>query len=140
MSKENQVFLNGKIKTWGVYVKDGAAYFTAECEMETSRGKQTETAFISLVKKDGTINTHQRESLMTALGWDGQSLKTLAAKDAGWDKLDLRFTMERAEDRDKWSVSWINRRSVPTANAAMMDEVEKKWKYLLGANEEETPF
>jgi hypothetical protein len=77
---------------------------------------------------------------MNALGWDGKSLKGLAAKNAGWDKLDLRFTMTRDPERDEWSVSWINRRSVPSSNAAAIEEAEKKWAYLNSADHAEEPF
>lgn len=136
MSKENRTYLNGKIKSWGVWGKDGAVYFTAECELETSQGKKTETAFINLIQRDGSINAHQRDALMAALDWDGKSLKSLAAKAAGWDKLDLRFTLTRDPESDNWSVSWINRRSSPMANPAALDEAEKQWQYLA----EEPPF
>jgi hypothetical protein len=96
--------------------KDGAIIFLCEAVLNQKQEnkeygsipEESVSGFISLIKKDGTVNHRQVENLSQAFDWDGKSLKNLQDGDYSEKELNITVEVETREDKPVATISWIN--------------------------------
>lgn len=68
------------------------------------------TGYFYIVKKDGTLNDRQIQSIKDALGWDGVSFANLASGDWSGTQVQITVGSEVYEGKKRLKVQWLNHR------------------------------
>lgn len=92
-------------------------------------------------KKDGTPNEKTIKQLMEALGWDGQSLKSLQDGDYSHKEVQIVVKEETYEGKARLNVAWLNpgdyepglKEMDPTKVSAMASQWDAKLRAVSGA-------
>lgn len=120
-----QVKRDGEVVSSAAFVASLEVYErfrTGEKKWESLQEPQNITAFLNLIKNDGSRNEVQWNSLMKALGWNGDPRLMLASD--RWEGKEVECTIEQNEYKGKisYKVAWINEVGGGGAKEATIDE------------------
>jgi hypothetical protein len=120
-----QIKKDGEVVSSAAFVASLEVYErfrTGEKNWEPLQEPQNITAFMNLIKNDGSRNEVQWNSLMQALGWNGDPRLMLASD--RWAGKEVECTIEQSEYKGKisYKVAWINEVGGGGAKEATVDE------------------